>query len=256
MATAIPEYRCILTDAGIKLDAQARATGTQVSLTHVAVGDGNGSVPQPSETATKLVHEVCRRPVERLYVDSVNPCQFWIEATIPADMGGWWIREVGIFATTSKGMVLFAVGNHAPYHKSLASSGLATEHTVRIPVLVSSDAVIEIKVDSSVYATKADLDEMRGTLTGAQSEQMKTVRCLGRHDADIVALQSGAEQTNRTLSALQRAQATDNAVQEAGLAVLERRHVEEMRDMGVSMTGVLLQQMKTLKRLSTIELNN
>ena len=136
------------------------------------------------------------------------------------------------------------------------SSGLATEHTVRIPVLVSSDAVIEIKVDSSVYATKADLDEMRGTLTGAQAEQMKTVRCLGRHDADIVALQSGAEQTNRTLSALQRAQATDNAVQEAGLAALERHHVEEMRDMGVSMTGVLLQQMKMLKRLSTIELNN
>ena len=162
----------------------------------------------------------------------------------------------GIFATTSKGMVLFVVGNHAPYHKSLASSGLATEHTVRIPVLVSSDAVIEIKVDSSVYATKADLDEMRGTLTGAQSEQMKTVRCLGRHDADIVALQSGAKQTNRTLSALQRTQATDNAVHEAGLAALERRHVEEMRDMGVSMTGVLLQQMKTLKRLSTIELNN
>lgn len=153
-------------------------------------------------------------------------------------------------------MVLFVVGNHAPYHKSLASSGLATEHTVRIPVLVSSDAVIEIKVDSSVYATKADLDEMRGTLTGAQSEQMKTVRCLGRHDADIVALQSGAKQTNRTLSALQRTQATDNAVHEAGLAALERRHVEEMRDMGVSMTGVLLQQMKTLKRLSTIELNN
>ena len=145
------------------------------------------------------------------YVDSANPCQFWIEATIPADMGGWWIREVGIFATTSKGMVLFAVGNHAPYHKSLASSGLATEHTVRIPVLVTSDAVIEIKVDSSVYATKADLDEMRGTLTGAQTEQMKMVRHLGRHDADIVALQSGARQTNRTLSALQRTQATDNA---------------------------------------------
>lgn len=62
MATTIPEYRCILTDAGIRLDAQARATGAQVSLTHVAVGDGNGSVPQPSETATKLVHEVCRPP--------------------------------------------------------------------------------------------------------------------------------------------------------------------------------------------------
>ena len=128
MATAIPEYRCILTDAGVKLDAQARTTGTQVSLTHVAVGDGNGSVPQPSETATKLVHEVCRRPVERLYVDSVNPCQFWIEATIPADMGGWWIREVGIFATTSKGMVLFVVGNHAPYHKSLGASGPPPQH--------------------------------------------------------------------------------------------------------------------------------
>lgn len=108
-------------------------------------------------------------------------------------------------------MELFAVGNHAPYHKSLASSGLATEHTVRH---------------------------------------------FGRHAADIVALQSGAEQTNRTLSALQRTQATDNAAQKAGLAALEYRHVTEMRDMGVSMTGVLLQQMKTLKRLSTIELNN
>ena len=36
MATAIPEYRCILTDAGVKLDAQARTTGT-VSYTHLTL---------------------------------------------------------------------------------------------------------------------------------------------------------------------------------------------------------------------------
>lgn len=154
-----PTYRCVLTEGGAALDAKARATGIPVRLTHIAVGDGNGTVPDPSESATALVHEVMRAGVERIYQDEQNPHIIWLEMTIPATSGGWWIREVGVYATTDEGMVLFAVGNHAPYHKVIVSSGMAEEHTLKIPVIVSSDTVVSLTLNSAVLATLKEVHD-------------------------------------------------------------------------------------------------
>lgn len=159
-----PQYYSTLTEAGAALDAAARVSGTPVRLTHIAVGDGAGEVPDPDPQATSLRREICRRPVERIFVDPENPCLFWLELTLPADVGGWWIREIGVYAATDEGMTLFAVGNHAPYYKARLDSGLASEHTIRMGITVSSEAVVEMHVSSAVYATREELAALREEL--------------------------------------------------------------------------------------------
>lgn len=159
-----PQYYSTLTEAGAALDAAARVSGTPVRLTHIAVGDGAGDVPDPDPQATGLRREICRRPVERIFVDPENSCLFWLELTLPTDVGGFWIREIGVFAATDEGMVLFAVGNHAPYYKAKLDSGLASEHTIRIGITVSSEAVVEMRVSSAVYVTREELEALREEL--------------------------------------------------------------------------------------------
>lgn len=159
-----PQYYSTLTEAGAALDAAARVSGTPVRLTHIAVGDGAGDVPDPDPQATSLRREICRRPVERIFVDPDNPCLFWLELTLPTDVGGFWIREIGILAATDEGMVLFAVGSHAPYYKAKLDSGLASEHTIRIGITVSSEAVVEMRVSSAVYVTREELEALREEL--------------------------------------------------------------------------------------------
>ena len=61
-----PQYYCLLTNAGAALEAAAHAAGKPVRLTHVAVGDGKGAVPEPAVGVTALVNEVYRRPIDSL----------------------------------------------------------------------------------------------------------------------------------------------------------------------------------------------
>lgn len=167
-----PQYFCLVTAEGAALDARARVSGLPLRLTHIGVGDASDgagyTTPVPDAAATRLRHECCRLPVERIFVDDDNPCLFWLEATIPADVGGWWITEVGVYAReggadeehpdNDDGCVLFAVGNHAPYYKVRATDGIAVEHTVRVPVTVSSASVVSLEIDSAVFVTREEFE--------------------------------------------------------------------------------------------------
>lgn len=161
---SIPTYRCIMTNAGAALEARARITGKAVLLTHLAVGDGAGDVPEPQPDVTGLVREQHRRGIGYTYVDPDNPCIVWTETVLPADIGGWWIREVGLYAETENGPVLFAYANHAPYHKTLSGDGQATEHIIKVPIIVSSADIVSVVVRTSGYATKTEVRALRHEL--------------------------------------------------------------------------------------------
>lgn len=150
-----PQYYCLLTDAGAALEAQALAEGKPVRLTHIAVGDGNGVVPTPDVSATALVHEVHRRAIDARTQSDDDPNIAILHATIPAEEGGWWIRELGVYAEAlDEGEpVLYAYGNHAPYYKMLPQAGQMTSHELQVPVITSSAANIEIVIPDTGYAS-------------------------------------------------------------------------------------------------------
>ena len=58
-------YKGILTNNGKALIANA-TVNNKINYSHIAVGDGNGSVPTPLETRTALVNEKARIALPRL----------------------------------------------------------------------------------------------------------------------------------------------------------------------------------------------
>ena len=90
-------YFIIPTAAGEAKMANAQALGQPFLLTEMGVGDGNGALPVPDRNRTTLVNERRRAPINTLAPDAANPGQYLAEQIIPENVGGWWIRELGLY---------------------------------------------------------------------------------------------------------------------------------------------------------------
>ena len=166
-STEQPDYCFMLTDAGIALEAQAKAEGKTIKLTTIAVGDGNGATPTPSSTVTALVNEVYRKAIDNIKQDSEDLNICWLHMVIPADVGGWYIREAGVFAEKLDGsgdLILYAYGNQPPYYKTKRLSGNVATYELSIPIIVTSTSSIEIKVAEDGYATRDAMLELEETM--------------------------------------------------------------------------------------------
>lgn len=167
VATDTPEYFCLLTRAGAALEAAAHAAGKPVRLSVIAVGDGDGEVPVPTDDAVALVHEVYRRPIDSLSLDKEDPNICWVHIVIPTTEGGFWIREFGVWAEPLEDdgePVLYAYGNHAPFYKLKSVLGQATTHELSVPIIMSGTADVEIVVSEAGYASRLELLQIAGVV--------------------------------------------------------------------------------------------
>ncbi|WP_407510286.1 phage tail-collar fiber domain-containing protein [Acinetobacter baumannii] len=140
-------YRSIHTTLGLQLLAQAESTGSQIRLTHMAVGDGGGQLIKLSPDMTALVRERFRAVVNRVYQDPENDLKFTAELIIPAAVGSFVIREIGIFDSNGN---LFAVGNLPDITKPVAQDGITNDTVFRIPFFVKNAESVELKIDPNV----------------------------------------------------------------------------------------------------------
>lgn len=151
-------YFAILTDRGEAKLANAQALGTQVQYSHMAVGDGNGNLPVPDRLQPALVREQYRAGLNELKVDPLNASQIIAELVIPENVGGWWIREMGIYDADGD---LVAVANCPPSYKPLLAEGSGRTQVLRMVLIVSSTAAVQLKIDPSVVlATRAYADSL------------------------------------------------------------------------------------------------
>ena len=167
VATDTPEYFCLLTRAGAALEAAAHAAGKPVRLSVIAVGDGDGEVPVPTDDAVALVHEVYRRPIDSLSQDEEDPNICWVHIVIPTTEGGFWIREFGVWAEPLEDdgePVLYAYGNHAPFYKLKSVLGQPTTHELSVPIIMSGTADVEIVVSEAGYASRLELLQIAGVV--------------------------------------------------------------------------------------------
>ncbi|HAI4182321.1 TPA: phage tail protein [Escherichia coli] len=151
------KYYAVLTNVGAAKLANATALGVQVEITQMAVGDGNGALPTPNPEQTALVHELRRAPLNTLSIDPNNANQIIAEQVIPEDVGGWWIREIGLF---DKDGDMIAVANCAETYKPQLQEGSGRVQVVRMILIVSSTAAVTLKIDPSVVlATRQYVDD-------------------------------------------------------------------------------------------------
>lgn len=137
----------IHTNYGLMKLAQAESTGTQILLTHMAVGDGNGNPVTPNPSQTQLVREMFRATINRVYQDSSDPLRFTAELVIPASAGGFTLREVGVFDADGS---LFAVGNLPNTYKPVDTEGAYSDTVVRLDFMVSNASTITLQIDPNV----------------------------------------------------------------------------------------------------------
>lgn len=151
------KYYAVLTNVGAAKLANATALGAQVEITQMAVGDGNGVLPTPNPAQTALIHELRRAPLNSLSIDPNNANQIIAEQVIPEDVGGWWIREIGLF---DKDGDMIAVANCAETYKPQLQEGSGRVQIVRMILIVSSTAAVTLKIDPSVVlATRQYVDD-------------------------------------------------------------------------------------------------
>lgn len=149
------EYYNVTTNLGEAEIANAIATNTKLNITHIAFGDGNGSVPTPNKARTSLVREVHRQAVTKYERHPTNANWIVIETIIPSNVGGFTIREMGIIANGK----LISHGSHAPFEKVDDPSGVS-EYRLRFTQNVTDGSVVELTLDESlIYATQAWIDE-------------------------------------------------------------------------------------------------
>jgi len=151
------KYYALLTNIGAAKLANATALGEQVEITQMAVGDGNGALPTPNPAQTALVHEQRRAPLNTLTIDPVNTNQIIAEQVIPEDVGGWWIREIGLYDSAGD---LIAIANCAETYKPLLQEGSGRVQIIRVILIVSSTMAVTLKIDPSVVlATRQYVDD-------------------------------------------------------------------------------------------------
>ncbi|EDX0714580.1 phage tail protein [Escherichia coli] len=154
MSTTTRKFKTVITDTGAKKLARAAAPdGKPVRLTHMAVGDGGGTLPTPDSKQTRLVHEVWRHTVNRVILDATHQNRIIAELVIPPETGGFWIREIGVFDEHGD---LIAVGNTAESYKPAVAEGSGRAQTFRTILTVSSTATVALTVDNTMVMATVD----------------------------------------------------------------------------------------------------
>ena len=138
------KYRTFLTKKGREKIVAVEAAGTHLALRHVAVGD---ALDPPTEDLTKLRNEVWRGEVNRIQVDAKDAHVLNVEAVIPAQDGGFMVRELGLFDTEGD---LIAVGRAPDSYKPLVEDGAAKSLLIVFKIIIDNTAVVALSVDDSV----------------------------------------------------------------------------------------------------------
>jgi hypothetical protein len=146
------KYKAIITTAGAARIAAASTGGNQLKITRMAVGDGNGSLPTPNPAQTRLINEKYRATLNGLTIDKTLKNHIVAELIVPASVGGFWLREMGLYDDFG---TLIAVSNMAESYKPKLEEGSGRTQTLRMILIVSStEAISVIAGGDTVLATK------------------------------------------------------------------------------------------------------
>ena len=160
------DYYALVTTTGLAKLAALPVGGT-LTLTHMAFGN---STIDPTEDMTALHSEQHRCALLNVEVEATNPNNLAAEAVIDSTVGGFWIREVGIYDEDGD---LFAVGKYPATYKPLTTEGTVKELGVRMILAVSNAEDVIVTYHSGIMQGAANQDLSNLTPTGQQKFDVK-----------------------------------------------------------------------------------
>ena len=193
------KFKTIITTAGAaKLAAATVPGGKKVNLTAMAVGDGGGALPEPNVGQVKLINEVWRHALNKISQDNKNKNYIVAELVIPPEVGGFWMRELGLYDDAG---TLIAVANMAESYKPELAEGSGRAQTCRMVIIVSSIASVELSIDATtVMATQDYVDDKL-----AEHEQSRRHPDATLKEKGFVQLSSATDSTSESLAATPKA---------------------------------------------------
>ncbi|HAK9750609.1 TPA: tail fiber protein, partial [Escherichia coli] len=205
------EFYTLLTDRGMAKIANALADKKQLHLQKMAVGDSGGQYYEPTVSQTKLRHEVWRGDLNTLTVAPNNPNWLIAELVLPENIGGWYVREVGVFDTDGE---LIAIGKFPESYKPLLPGGSGKQVCIRLIMEVSNTTAVTLTVDPSIVLATRDY---------VDSQLDEHERSTNHPDATLT--QKGFTQlSNATDSDDETKAATPKAVKAAMIEARNHRH--------------------------------
>ncbi|MDR3345166.1 MAG: phage tail protein [Oscillospiraceae bacterium] len=151
----MPNYIAVVTDAGRAKIATNIAQGVPVQIPTCAVGDGGGTDYTPNTDMTALVNQTWSGMVNLVQQNSTDSDILDVRIVIPADVGGFTVRETGLFDETGS---LLAIASVPAITKSIATQGATNDVALWLHLRISSEADVELSIDANVeVATQADI---------------------------------------------------------------------------------------------------
>ncbi|HAU7868795.1 tail fiber protein [Escherichia coli] len=193
------KFRTVITTAGAaKLAAATAPGGRKVNITTMAVGDGGGKLPVPDAGQTGLIHEVWRHALNKISQDKRNSNYIIAELVIPPEVGGFWMRELGLYDDAG---TLIAVANMAESYKPALAEGSGRSQTCRMVIIVSSVTSVALTIDTTtVMATQDYVDDKI-----AEHEQSRRHPDASLTSKGFTQLSSATNSTSETLAATPKA---------------------------------------------------
>lgn len=184
------QFYTILTNVGKAKVANAALLSSNVTLKTLKVGDGNGDYYNPTEDQKDLKNTVYTCNVGSVSVDKDNSNWIVAETIIPGNIGGFTIREVGLFDTEGD---MIAIGKYPETYKPVVANGASKDLNVRTIFEVSNAESVTLNLDPSVIiATKEDINNLQIQIDENHSSLVKKANNLQEqitsNDNDIKSL--------------------------------------------------------------------
>lgn len=216
------QYGTLITNIGLAKIANAQVTQSKVGLENIALGDGNGAHYVPTQNQTALVNEVWRGPVADVSIDPKNNNRITVKAVIPVTVGGFTIREIGVFDNEG---FLIAVGQYPEKYKPQLIEGVAEETIIHFVIETNNANVVKLNIDPTVIiasqeyvdkkfnyldsrigdTSKLETDYKKdtvGAVNEIQHELNDIVENLGFHEHISAVLERGTNEINTPVKTL------------------------------------------------------
>ncbi|EBY3151653.1 phage tail protein [Salmonella enterica subsp. enterica] len=235
---AFPKFKTIITDYGKqRLIAAMSPGGTKLTLAQMAVGDGGGNPTNPDTTSTALVNEVWRAAVNSVTVDKKHPNIIIVELLIPAEVGGFWVREAGIYDEFNK---LVAICSLPASEKPLLEQGSGRAQTVRMTLIVSDTSIVNITIDSTtIMATNEYVDNSLEEHEKSRNHPDATLT-----DKGFTKLYSGVASIDETMAATPKA--VKIAMDNASARLAKERNLADLTNIPLARQSLQLGSSATL----------
>ncbi|EKQ2732366.1 phage tail protein, partial [Salmonella enterica] len=178
-----------------------------------------------------------RAAVNSVSVDKTHSNIIIVELLIPAEVGGFWVREAGIYDEFNK---LVAICSLPASEKPLLEQGSGRAQTVRMTLIVSDTSIVNITIDSTtIMATNEYVDNSLEEHEKSRNHPDATLT-----DKGFTKLYSGVTSIDETMAATPKA--VKIAMDNASARLAKERNLADLTNIPLARQSLQLGNSATL----------